>query len=86
MRSEGLPAWTADLALEDAEPGLGVAADDQDPEEEADDGVGEGAQHDRRASQRRQAQGIAGSPRGDGLELTAHVFRAGTVGRRLGSL
>jgi hypothetical protein len=59
----GLPAWTADLAFEDAElvaegedlgaePGIGMVADDQDLEEEADDGVGEGAEHDPRASQR----------------------------------
>lgn len=66
----GLPAWTADLALEDAELvtkgedlgaelGVGVAADDQDLEEEADDGVGEGPEHDPRASQRHQARGMA---------------------------
>jgi len=80
----GLPAWTADLALEDAElmteredldaeSGFGVDTNDQDDEEEADDGVGEGAQHDPRASQRRQARGIAGSARGDGVGLTAQV-------------
>ena len=64
----GLPVWTTDLALEDtelvteskdlgAEPCVGVAADDQDLEEEADGGVGEGAEHDPRASHRRRARG-----------------------------
>jgi len=58
-----LPAWAADLAFEDAElvakgedlgaeSGVRVAADDQDVEEDTDDGVGEGAEHDPRASQR----------------------------------
>ncbi len=66
-----LPTWTADLAFEDAkliaegedlsaESGVGVAADDQDLEQEADDGVGEGAEHDPRASQRRRTRGQAG--------------------------
>ena len=47
-----LPAWTANLAFENAElmaegedlgtePGVGMAADDQNLEEEADDRVGE---------------------------------------------
>lgn len=54
-----------------AEPGVGVAANDQDLEQEADDGVGEGAEHDPRASQRRRTRGRATSPRGDRLGLTA---------------
>lgn len=59
----GLPAWPADLPLEHpklvtqsqdfgAQPGVGPAVDDQDLQEEADDGVEEGVEHDRGASQR----------------------------------
>ena len=53
-----LPARAVDLALEDAELvtkgenldtelGIGVTAEDPDLEEDADDEVGEGAEHDR---------------------------------------
>jgi hypothetical protein len=53
-----LPPWAGNLAFEDAELmmknedlgaelGLGVAADDQDVEHEADEGIDEGAGHDR---------------------------------------
>jgi hypothetical protein len=56
------PAWTANLAFEHAElvtkgedlgaePGVRVAADDEDLEQKTDDGVGEGAEHDPGASQ-----------------------------------
>jgi hypothetical protein len=56
-----LPAWTADLAFDDAELmaegedlsaelGVRVTADDQDLEQKADDSVGDEAEHDPRAS------------------------------------
>jgi hypothetical protein len=56
------------LALEDAElvtegedlsaeSGVGVSAEDQDLEQEADEGTGEGAQHDPRTSQQVLSRG-----------------------------
>jgi hypothetical protein len=65
----GLPARTVDLTLEDmelvtegeylgAEPGVRTTAD-EDLEQEADDGVGEGEEHNRGASQGRASPGRA---------------------------
>jgi hypothetical protein len=64
-----LPAWTAGLALEDAtlvtegedfsaEARVGVASSDHEFEDEADDGAGQGAEHDLRAWQKRRARGL----------------------------
>jgi hypothetical protein len=43
-----------------AEPCIGVAADDQDVQQEADDGVGEGAGHDPRGLQSCRGRSSAG--------------------------
>jgi hypothetical protein len=60
----GLPSWTPGLALEDAnlmaekkylrlQAGLGVAADEEDIEEQAEEAVDKGQEHDPASSQAR---------------------------------
>ncbi len=64
VRSSGLPSWTPGLALEDAnliaekkylrlQAGLGVAADEEDIEEQAEEAVDKGQEHDAPSSQAR---------------------------------
>jgi hypothetical protein len=82
----GLPARTVDLMLEDielvtegeylgAEARVGATVDDQNLEEEADDRVGQRAEHDQPTSQEVPEQGKGRWSRGDGQGLTAHLRR-----------